>query len=87
MYLWRRSAFVRSIGLQPSIMADGFFWLFWPGHELSPLQLILKVGQSLSIVTETEQIADRPNLLLKSRARISDGLLRRSFAAPGNILL
>lgn len=39
-----------------------------------------KIDQSLSIVAETEQITDRRNSLLKSRARIFDGSVSQFFA-------
>lgn len=41
----------------------------------------LRVDRSMPIVAETEHIADGQNLCWKSRARISDGPLRRLFVA------
>jgi hypothetical protein len=38
-----------------------------------------KIGRSMSIVAETEQIAYRRNWCLKSRAQFSDRLARRFF--------
>jgi hypothetical protein len=45
----------------------------------------LKIDRSMSIVAETEQIADHRNLPLKSGAQISDGSGRRFFIARGKI--
>jgi len=45
-----------------------------------------KIDQSIPIVTEIEQIADRRNLRLRSRARISDGPGRRFFVGPAGKL-
>jgi hypothetical protein len=38
-----------------------------------------KIDRLIPIVTETEQIVDRRNWFLKSRARTSDGSARRFF--------
>jgi len=38
-----------------------------------------KIDRLIPIVVETEQIVDRRNWCLKSRAQISDGLARRFF--------
>src|ERR1700676_1423267 len=46
-----------------------------------------KIDQSISIVFETEQIADRRNSPLNSRARISDGSGIRFFVVSGKICL
>src|SRR3979490_3041716 len=46
-----------------------------------------KIDQSISIVCETEQIADRRNSPLNSRARISDGSGIRFFVVSGKICL
>src|SRR3979490_321196 len=46
-----------------------------------------KIDQSISIVCETEQIADRRNSPLNSRARISDGSGIRFFVVNGKICL
>jgi hypothetical protein len=46
---------------------------------------IAKIDRSMSIVAETEQIADHRNLPLKSGAQISDGSGRRFFIARGKI--
>ena len=46
-----------------------------------------KIDQSISIVFETEQIADRRNSPLNSRARISDGSGIRFFVVSGKSLL
>lgn len=40
-----------------------------------------EIGQSMSVVAETEQIADRRNSPLNSRAQFSDGSLRRFLVA------
>jgi hypothetical protein len=40
-----------------------------------------KIDRLMPIVAETEQIADRRNLCLKSRAQFSDGSERRFFVA------
>jgi hypothetical protein len=45
-----------------------------------------KIDQLMSIVTETEQIADRRNYRLNSRAQISDGSGTRFFSALGKSL-
>ena len=47
----------------------------------------MKIDQSISIVFETEQIADRRNSPLNSRARISDGSGIRFFVVSGKIYL
>jgi molybdenum-dependent DNA-binding transcriptional regulator ModE len=46
-----------------------------------------KIDQPISIVFETEQIADRRNSPLNSRARISDGSGIRFFVVSGKIFL
>jgi hypothetical protein len=61
-----------------------FFW----ANLVTPLsRKIPRIDQSIPIVAETEQIADRRNSLLKSRGRIFDGLGSRFFAACKNIAL
>ena len=47
----------------------------------------MKIDQSISIVCETEQIADRRNSPLNSRARISDGSGMRFFVVSEKIFL
>jgi len=62
------------------------------GARIAPLTIFLrscgegrsfwwrsKIDQSMPIVIETEQVADRRNPHLKSRAQISDGSARRFF--------
>jgi hypothetical protein len=46
-----------------------------------------KIDQPISIVFETEQIADRRNSPLNSRTRISDGSGIRFFVVSGKIFL
>jgi hypothetical protein len=45
-----------------------------------------KIDRSMSIVSETEQIADLRNSYLESRGQISDGLRRRFFTVRGEHL-
>jgi hypothetical protein len=44
-----------------------------------------QIGQSIPIVAETEQVADRRNSCLKSIAQISDGSRRRFFVAGAKL--
>jgi hypothetical protein len=53
--------------------------LFWLMSGWGPSPATPKIGRSLSKVPETEEMADRRNWCLKSRARVSDGLARRFF--------
>jgi hypothetical protein len=59
-------------------IADG---LFWARLVTRLSQAIPKVGQTIPIVAETDQIANRGIFRLKSRAQISDGSGRRFFVA------
>lgn len=65
-------------------IADGLF-----GRLETPLlrRTPRKIDQPISIVFETEQIADRRNSPLNSRARISDGSGIRFFVVSGKIFL
>ena len=60
------------------IQGDGIFGRCADGISLLWMS---KLDRWLPIVAETETLADRRNSFLKSRARISDGLARRSFRA------
>ena len=65
-------------------IADGLF-----GRLETPLlrRTPREIDQPISIVFETEQIADRRNSPLNSRARISDGSGIRFFVVSGKIFL
>jgi hypothetical protein len=65
-------------------IADGLF-----GRLETPLlwRTPRKIDRPISKVFETEQIADRRNSPLDSRARISDGSGRRFFVVSGKIFL
>ncbi len=66
------------------LKADGLF--LQPSQQCCSGRWTWKINQSIPIVAEIEQIADRRNLRLKSRARISDGSQRRFFVAHGKNL-
>jgi hypothetical protein len=66
------------------LKADGLF--LQPSQQCCCGRWTWKIDQSTPIVAEIEQIADRRNLRLKSRARISDGPGRRFFVGPGENL-
>jgi hypothetical protein len=52
--------------------------VFSGARLVTPLsRKISRIEQTVPIVAEIEQVADRRNSLLKSRAEISDGLARR----------
>src|ERR1700722_5306075 len=57
-------------------IADG---LFWQAVDAGLAEELEKNRQSIAIVAETEQIADRRNSCLKSRAHISEGSGSRSL--------
>src|SRR5258708_32583432 len=62
--------------------------VFWAKLETPLLRRTpRKIDQSMSIVCETEQIADRRNSPLNSRAQISDGSGIRFFVVSGKIFL
>src|SRR5713101_6259722 len=62
--------------------------VFWAKLETPLLRRTpRKIDQSISIVCETEQIADRRNSPLNSRARISDGSGMRFFVVSGKIFI
>jgi len=61
-------------------------FLGWAG-ERSLSASISKIGQLMPIVSETDQIADRQNFSLNSRAQISDGSARRFFGVSKRRLL
>jgi hypothetical protein len=46
------------------------------------VRLTARIGQLMSIVTETERVANLQNFYLKSRAQFFDGSESRSFGAP-----
>jgi hypothetical protein len=59
-----------------SIIADG---LFCEPDNIALATEFQKIDRSMPIVAETEQIADRRNSCLESRAQFSDGSARRFF--------
>jgi hypothetical protein len=59
-----------------AVEADG---LFTGGPTTLSRPTTSKIDQLMPIVAETEQIPNRRNSLLKSRAQISDGSGRRFF--------
>jgi hypothetical protein len=60
---------------------------FAMSHALNVLDEFEKIDQLMPIVAETEQIADRRNSPLKSRARNFDGSGRRFFGVSGKNFL
>jgi hypothetical protein len=57
--------------------------VFFSAKPMTPLSLqILKIDRSTPIVPETEQILNRRNSLLKSKAQISDGSGSRPWPYP-----
>jgi hypothetical protein len=60
--------------------------VFFPALPMTRFSLeILKINRSTPIVAETEQIMNRRNFLLKSRAQIYDGSGNRSLTTIENI--
>lgn len=60
--------------------------VFFPALPMTRFSLeILKINRSTPIVAETEQIMNRRNFLLKSRAQIYDGSGSRSLTTIENI--
>jgi hypothetical protein len=60
---------------------------FASGSELGSLPGLTKIDRLMPIVAETEQIPNRPNFPLKSKAQIFDGSGRRFFVVRGKNLL
>jgi hypothetical protein len=62
------------------VVASGLTGFLLPSQQLCCRPATSKIDQSMPIVAETEQVANRRNSHLKSRVRISDGSRSRFFA-------
>jgi hypothetical protein len=73
---------VKSYTTSRDTTADGLF----SAKRIAPLSpQISEIDQLMPIVAETEQIPNRRNSPLNSRAQISDGPRRRFFIASGKV--